>query len=81
MKLEINTIITLENGEKYVVLNETTYEDNKYFMVMGIDEDKQIIPTKVAIFKEVVEGIDIYIVKVKDQKLMANLTEILREQI
>ena len=81
MKLEINTIISLENGEKYVVLNETTYEDNKYFMVMGIDEDKQIIPTKVAIFKEVVEGIDIYIVKVKDQKLMAKLTEILREQI
>ena len=81
MKLEINTIITLENGEKYVVLNETTYEDSKYFMVMGIDDDKQIIPTKVAIFKEVVEGIDIYIVKVKDQKLMAKLTEILREQI
>ena len=81
MKLEINTIITLENGEKYVVLNETTYENNKYFMVMGIDDDKQIIPTKVAIFKEVVEGIDIYIVKVKDQKLMAKLTEILREQI
>ena len=81
MKLEINTIITLENGEKYVVLNETTYEDNKYFMVMGIDEEKQIIPTKVAIFKEVVEGIDIYIVQVKDQKLMAKLTEILREQI
>ena len=81
MKLEINTIITLENGEKYVVLNETTYEDSKYFMVMGIDEEKQIIPSKVAIFKEVVEGIDIYIVKVKDQKLMAKLTEILREQI
>ena len=81
MKLEINTIITLENGEKYVVLNETTYENNKYFMVMGIDDDKQIIPTKVAIFKEVVEGIDIYIVKVKDQKLMAKLTDILREQI
>ena len=81
MGLSINTIITLENSEKYVVLNETTYEDSKYFMVMGIDDDKQIIPTKVAIFKEVVEGIDIYIVKVKDQKLMAKLTEILREQI
>ena len=58
MKLEINTIITLENGEKYVVLNETLYEDSKYFMVMGIDDEKQIIPTRVAIFKEVIEGID-----------------------
>ncbi|MBE6160904.1 MAG: hypothetical protein E7158_01610 [Firmicutes bacterium] len=81
MGLSINTIITLENKEKYVVLNETMYEGKKYFMVMGIDEKKEIIPTKVAIFKEVIEGIDTYIVKVKDSELMSKLTEVLREQI
>ena len=81
MGLSINTIITLENKEKYVVLNETMYEGKKYFMVMGIDDNKEIIPTKVAIFKEVIEGTDTYIVKVKDSDLMAKLTEILREQI
>lgn len=81
MGLKINTIITLENKEKYVVLNETTYENNKYFMVMGIDEQKQIIASKVAIFKEVVENNNTYIVKVKDNDLISKLTKILKEQI
>lgn len=81
MGLSINTIITLENSEKYVVLNETTYEGNRYFMVMGIDSEKQIIPDKVEILKEIIEGIDTYVVKVTDQELMTKLTEMLKEQI
>ena len=81
MGLSINTIITLENGEKYVVLNETTYENDKYFMVMGIDDEKQIIPDKVEILKETIEGTDVYITKVTDSELMAKLTEMLKEQI
>ena len=81
MGLNINTIITLENNEKFVVLNETFYEGNKYFMVMGIDENKEIIPSKVSIFKELVEGIETYIIKITDPELIAKLTDILREQI
>ena len=81
MGLSINTIITLDNNEKYVVLNETTYENNKYFMVMGIDENKQIIPAKVEILKEVIDGMDTYVTKVSDPELMAKLTEMLKEQI
>ena len=81
MGLSINTIITLENSEKFVVLNETTYDGNRYFMVMGIDEEKQIIPDKVEILKEVIENQNIYIVKVTDQELMTKLTEMLKEQI
>ena len=81
MGLNINTIITLDNSEKYVVLNETTYENNKYFMVMGIDENKQIIPAKVEILKEEIDGTDTYVTKVTDPELMAKLTEMLKEQI
>lgn len=81
MGLSINTIITLENNEKFVVLNETFYDGSKYFMVMGIDDNKQIIATKVAIFKEVVESIDTYIVKVTEPELLSKLTTIFKEQI
>lgn len=81
MGLTINTIITLENNEKFVVLNETFYEGSKYFMVMGIDENKEIIPSKVSIFKEVVEGIETFIVKITEPELISKLTDILREQI
>jgi hypothetical protein len=81
MGLNINTIVTLENNEKYVVLNETFYEGSKYFMVMGIDENKQILPTKVAIFKELVEGIETYVIRVTDPDLLTKLTKILKEQM
>ena len=30
MEIKSNTIITLENDERYMVLNETTYEKEKY---------------------------------------------------
>lgn len=81
MGLTENTIITLENNEKYVVLNETFYDGSKYFMVMGIDSNRQVLPDKVAIFKELIEGLDTYIVKIEDVELKANLTKILKEQI
>ena len=81
MGLKINTIITLDNGDKYVVLNETIYENNKYFMVMGIDENKEVISTKAAILEEMVDGEETYVKKVEDSKLLTELTKILKEQI
>ena len=81
MGLTVNTIITLENNEKYIVLNETFYQGCKYFMVMGVDEEKQILPNDVAIFKELIEGLDTYIVKVEDSNLKNELAKELKEQI
>ena len=81
MGLTVNTIITLENNEKYIVLNETFYQGSKYFMGMGVDEEKQIIPNNVAIFKELIEGLDTYIVKVEDSDLKNELAKELKEQI
>ena len=81
MGLTVNTIITLENNEKYIVLNETFYQGSKYFMVMGVDEEKQILPNNVAIFKELIEGLDTYIVKVEDSDLKNELAKELKKQI
>ena len=81
MGLTVNTIITLENNEKYIVLNETFYQGSKYFMVMGVDEEKQILPNNVAIFKELIEGLDTYSVKVEDSDLKNELAKELKEQI
>ena len=81
MGLKTNTIITLENEEKYVVLNETIYGGVKYFLVMGVDEEKNIIPTNVAIIEEIVDGQEIYVDKVKDPELIIILTRILKSQI
>ena len=52
MGLKTNTIITLENQEKYVVLNETMYGGVKYFLVMGVTDNGDIVSDKVKILEE-----------------------------
>jgi hypothetical protein len=81
MGLKTNTIITLENNEMYVVLNETMYGGVKYFLVMGVDEKKDIIPNKVRIIEEIVDGNDLYINPVTDPEMIVILTRILKAQI
>jgi len=81
MGLKVNTIITLENSEKYVVLNETMYGGVKYFLVMGLNEKLDVIPSKVKIAEEVLEGSDTYIDFVEDTNLIVILTRLLKAQL
>ena len=78
--IRTNTIITLENKERYLVLNETNYQDGHYFLVMGIDENKEVISTKVAIFKEHIKE-EIYIEKMEDSNLIMELTKQMKSQL
>ena len=81
MQIAVNTIITLENNEKYVVLNETYYQEDKYFLVMGIDDNKEIISSKVAIFKEILDIDGVYIDKESDPQIIIDLTKKFKEQM
>ncbi len=81
MQMKSNTIITLENGEKYMVLNEAVYEQEKYYLVMGVDQNKEIIQSKVAIFKEEKENNETYVTKVEDSNEIVKLTQEFKEQV
>lgn len=81
MGLEVNTIITLSNNEKYVVLNETMYLGKKYFLTMGVDEAKEVKSNDVAVFEEELEGLDIYVRKVINPDLLVKLTRLLKAQM
>lgn len=81
MGLEVNTIITLSNQERYVVLNETLYLGKKYFLAMGVDEKKEVKSNNVVIFEEELEGLDTYVKKVSNPKLLIQLTKLLKEQL
>ncbi len=81
MGLKLNTIITLENNEKYILLNETLYGGVKYFLVMGLDANKDIIPSKVKIIEEIIKDHEIYVKAVKDPELIIILTRILKAQL
>ena len=71
----------LENNEKYVVLNETMYGGTKYFLVMGIDEKLEMVPNKVKILEEILDGADIYVDAVTDTNLISILTRLLKAQM
>ena len=81
MKFRTNTIITLENNEQYMVLNQTEYEGFSYYLVMGLDQNKEIIENNVAIFKEEIDNNDVYIEKVEDSKLIIELTKKLKAEL
>ena len=48
---------------------------------MGVDDNKDVIPTNVAIVEEIIDGQDTYVDRVKDPELIIILTRILKSQI
>ncbi|MBR1416969.1 MAG: hypothetical protein IJ572_04050 [Bacilli bacterium] len=81
MGLKINTIISLASNEKFVLLNETMYGGIKYFLAMGVDDNKDIIPNKVKILEEMIKGTDVYVKAVTDPEMIIILTRILKSQM
>jgi len=80
MGLSTNTIIVLENSERFIILNQTMYTGKKYFLAMGIDENKELITSKVVILEEIVNGLDIYVEKITDQETIKILTRLFKAQ-
>lgn len=80
MGLSTNTIIVLENSERYIILNQTMYTGKKYFLAMGIDENKELITSKVVILEEIVSGLDLFVEKVTDQETIKILTRLFKAQ-
>lgn len=80
MGLNTNTIVVLDNQERYIILNQTMYLGKKYFLSMGIDENKELITSKVVIFEEIVNGLDLYVEKVTDQEIIKTLTRLFKAQ-
>lgn len=71
MELEKDTVITLENQEKYVVTNITFYGGVKYALALNEkDSDKVII-------EEIIENNELFIKKVEDKELYTILSKIL----
>lgn len=81
MGLKINYIIVLENKEQYIVLKEAMYYGKKYFLAMGLDENRNAISTKIVILAEHVSGFDIYVSKVVDGDLITVLTRMFKAQM
>ena len=75
--MEKDTIITLEDNEKFLLLDKVELENANYFLALKLTEDEQ--PTKqYEIFKEEIEDGNSYMSIVEDKNikeaLMVNFT-------
>ena len=64
--MEKDTLITLEDGTSYVLLDETEIEGKKYFFSVKIDSETNNPTTEYEIFEEEVEDGDTYMVTLDD---------------
>ena len=80
MGLKINCIIVLENKEEYIVLNEAMYYGKKYFLSMGLDQNREPNSQNVVILEEHVSGYDTYVTKVLDTEILTVLTRMFKAQ-
>ena len=71
MELNKDTIITLENQERYIIKNITFYGGVKYALAVKENANDSII------FEEVLEDTELFIKKVTDEELINILTRIL----
>lgn len=64
--MKVDTIVEMENGENFYIADETVQNGIKYYLANKVDEnDEPTTDTK--IFKETLDGNDIYLDVVKDE--------------
>ena len=77
MKLEKEQIVTLDDGRKYIITNEATYNNDKYFLMAGVLEDESYLNNEFQIAKEVINGVDTCLEDVDDPNLVETLIPLL----
>jgi hypothetical protein len=81
MKLELNTIVRLNNDEKYIILNEINESGKTYFLTMGIIKDNEVDSSKVVILEELKDEEGYYVEKVIDSDLLLKLQKMFKDQM
>lgn len=74
MKIEVNKIITLGSGEKYLVVTNITHNNNDYYYIAECNENETDIKDNYKIVKATYEGNNVFIDEVVGE---ANLKTVL----
>jgi len=64
----VDNIVELENGKKYVLLDEKKLDKNNYYFGLRLDNNEE--PTNnYLFFEETKDGDDVYLLPIEDEKL------------
>ena len=48
----INNILTLDNNEKYMVINQALYQNKNYFLVAKVTDDEEDVTDEIKLLEE-----------------------------
>lgn len=78
--MNIDSVITLENGVNCLLLEKVVYEEKNYFLSVVLDEEEEPSDEYV-IFKEIIEDNEAYVEKVEDTELIAKLVNLFSDKV
>ena len=81
MNIELHTVLTLDDNEKYIVIAKTNYEVYAYDYLLQFSADGEEVNEQVAIVKEEKEDNRLYIVEVNDKKELDQLAPLFCKQL
>jgi len=77
MKNLINSILVLENDEKYVVLNQAIYKEKNYYLVAKLTSDEQDVTGDLKVIEELEQDGKTGVRLVTDKDMIQLLTKYL----
>jgi len=77
MKNLINSILVLENDEKYVVLNQAIYKEKNYYLVAKLTSDEQDVTGDLKVIEELEQDGKTGVKLVTDKDMIQLLTKYL----
>ena len=70
--MKVNDCINLENGKSYLLLMESTIDNTKYFLSVGINAQEE--PTnEYLVLQEVIENDEEYVIPINNPVILSNL--------
>lgn len=74
----INSIITLDNDEKYIILNQALYQGKNYFLAAKVTPDEEEIKEEFSLIEEIEINGEKAVSLVKDEKIIELLAKYLK---
>lgn len=78
--MNIDSVITLENGVNCLLLEKVVYDNKNYFLSVVLDEEEEPSDEYV-IFNEIIEDNEAYVEKVEDTELIAKLVNLFSDKV
>jgi len=79
--MKVNDIIVLENASRYILMQETILNNEKYFLSVGVDSEEKLNYRDLLVFKSIVEQDGDYVETVVDEAITKKLIKIFEDAL